>query len=401
MNPISVGFWGAFFGCAALAVIVCGLAFARSARRVAIRGGATAVLSAAYALAFLGWVPGVEGDALQRLRALTAVISAAVLAMLLFLLLGTFRRAAWKTAGPRLVAVLAVFAFGICSALPALHALRFAVAAAALAAAGALLSAVLSARRGERVGLLALAALPCVSLSMAGLDWYVFHPEGTPWQLLAASAVAGIGYLLCIATAMWTRYAYLIEVRKVMTHGSNYDPLSGMPLYAVGAPATDVFPGAAARPLGLVAISIANLKMLEDLHGRAAYNHAIFVCATRLRSLDFAGTELGRLADEGFLIVTRRPESGQQLIGQARQALKRLSRPVLLGTSRKAETFEEGEALWEPVLGIGVLLEAAEVPPELAIAGARDISRSAWAFSSCMGWYDEQEAAIAQIPLVD
>lgn len=401
MNALAVGFWGAFLGCAALSVIVSVLAFARSARRVAIRGGIAAFLSAAYALVFLGWVPGIEGEVLQRLRALIAIVSAAVLAMLLILLLGTFRNTVWKKAAPRLIGVLAVLAFGICSALSAFRALQFAVAAVALTAAGALLASILSARKGERVGWLALVALPFVSAAMGGLDWYVFHPQDTPWQLLALSAVAGMGYLLCIGIAMWTRYAYLLEVRKVMTHGPNYDPVSGMRSYGAEAPAADIFPAIEARPIGIVAISIGNLKMLEELHGRAAYNHAIFVCATRLRSLSLPGAELARLRDDGFLIITRRPERGQQLIDQARQSLKRLSRPVMLGTRGEVADIEIGGAIWEPLLGIGVLLEVADAPLELAIAGARDISRSACAFSSCMGWYDEAAAAIAQIPLKD
>jgi GGDEF domain-containing protein len=401
MNPIAIACWGAFLGCAAVAVIVFILAFARSARRVAFSGGVTALLSAAYALVFLGWVPVADGEVLQRLQALTAIVSAGVLAMLLFVLLGTFRQPAWRKAAPRSVGAATVLAFAISSALPAAHALQFAVGAAALTAAGALVASIASARRGERVGWLALAALPCVLIGMTGLDWYAYHPQSMPWQLLAASAVASVGYLLCIATAMWTRYAYMLEVRKVMTQGPNYDPVSGMRSYASGAAAAEIFPGADARPIGIVAISIGNLKMLEELHGRAAYNHAIFVCATRLRSLNLPGAELGRLQDDGFLIITRRPESGQQLIEQARQALKRLLRPVLLGTGREFEDIEVEGAIWEPALGIGVLMEAGDVRLEFALAGARDISRAAWAYSSCMGWYDEAAGAIEQIPLTD
>ena len=400
MDFIAVGFWGAFLGCAAMSVVVSILAFSRSARRVAIRGSVAALLSAGYAVVFLGWVPGIGGDALQRLRAMTAIVSAAVLVMFLFLLLGAFRKGPWSKVGPALVGALALLTFALCVVLPPPAALRLALAAGAVAAAGALVASVLSARRGERVGWLAVAALPCLGVAMAGLDFHVLHADGVPWQVHALSATTAMGYLLCIGTAMWTRYAYLLEVRKAMTYGPNYDPVSGLPIHGPGAPPSEFLAGSEERPIGLIVISIGNLPMLEELHGRGAYNHAIFACATRLRSLALAGVELARLQDEGFLLVARRPESGHQLIDQARQVVKRLSRPVLLGTSREAPDLERGGAVWEALLGVGVLLTN-EACLESSVAGARDISRSAFAFRSRMAWYDEAEGAIAEIPLSD
>jgi hypothetical protein len=38
-----------------------------------------------------------------------------------------------------------------------------------------------------------------------------------------------------------------------------------------------------AQSLGVVAVTLANLATLEALYGRAAYNHALYVSAGRLR----------------------------------------------------------------------------------------------------------------------
>lgn len=400
MGVIAVGFWGAFFGCAALSFVLSLLAFIRSARRVAVRGGVAALVSATYPLVFLGWIPGIAGETLQRLQALTAIASAAVLSLLLFLLLGTSRNSAWINKAASWVVLLAAATAAGCSFLSPENALRAALTAAALTTVCAIAVSIFSAVRGERAGWLALAALPCVSTAMGVLAWFALNPEDTPWQLHAIGVVAGIGYLVCIGTAMWTRYAYLLEVRKVMTQGPNYDPVSGLSSYQLGAeaPPAAVIDG---RPLGLLAISISNLRVMEELHGRAAYNHAIFVCASRLRSVVMPGSELWRLGEDGFLVLTRRPESGQQLIDQARRVLKRLSRPVILGISREMRDLEHEGAIWEAALGVGVLLEHSEVSLDMAVAGAVAMSRSAWSFPSCMAWYDEAQGVIAQLPFED
>ena len=50
----------------------------------------------------------------------------------------------------------------------------------------------------------------------------------------------------------------------------------------------------------------ANLYALEQLHGRAAFNHALFVCAGRLRRVVPQNVEMGRLGEDGFLPFIRR-----------------------------------------------------------------------------------------------
>jgi GGDEF domain-containing protein len=224
------------------------------------------------------------------------------------------------------------------------------------------------------------------------LDWIAIHPGYTGWSVHAISAVAGVAYLTCIAAAMWSRYAYLIEVRKVMAHGPHYDPVTWLPSFEAGNPVPDN----GTRPVGVIVVSIANLKMLEDLHGRASYNHALCACAARLRKCAFTGAELWRLREDAFVFVFRRVGDAEQLLDYSRIALRRITRPVKLGTNPNDP--ERSDAVWEPNAGVGVLVEAAQTPLEIVIAGARATSRTAWSYASRMAWYDEAGGEISELP---
>jgi GGDEF domain-containing protein len=208
----------------------------------------------------------------------------------------------------------------------------------------------------------------------------------------------GIVYLMCIAVAMWSRYAYLIEVSRVMTHGRNFDPVTSMPSYEAGQPMAEPFTGVEGRACGIIVVSISNLTMLEELHGRAAYNHALFVCASRLRRMALPGAELVRLREDAFVLVMRVPRDAAQVVDCARNVMQRLSRPVTLGMSREITALEESRATWEPSLGIGVLLDEPGADPSLTVAGARAVSRTAWSYPSRMAWFDEAAGTVNELP---
>jgi GGDEF domain-containing protein len=401
MESVAVAFWGAFFGCAAVAFAAALLAFTRSARRVALVGSLAAMLSALYTLVFLGWVPVDSRELLHRLQALIAIASGAGLAIALFLLLGTFRRPESIARASRVIAMLAVMGFALAWLAPAQDALGLASVVVAAVTAVALVAAAASARSGESAGWLTLAALLCASVSMAVLNWYAFRPDRTAWPMHAIAAVCGIAYLLCVAVAMWTRYAYLIEVSKVMTHGPNFDPVTRMPSYEAGQPMHELAHANPNEALAMLAVSISNMKMLEELHGRAAYNHALFLCATRLRRMALPGAELVRLREDGFLLVFRHAADPQVLVGYARSLMQRLSRPVILGTSRDIQQLEESGAIWIANVGIGVLMESTNAPLEVSAAGARAMSRTAWSYPSRMAWFDEAAGTIAELPATE
>lgn len=398
---MAVAFWGAFFGAVTISFVAAVLAFTRSARRVAQMASLTAVLSAVYALVFLGWVPVDNRDTLLRVQAHVAIGSTAILALLLFMLLGSFRNRLAVMLG-RLATLLVTGSVLVATwLLSPVHALKLAMLMEGFVAVAALVVAVGSARRGERSGMLSLAALPCVLVSVAGLAWHALYPGTASWQVHAASAIAGIAYLLCIATAMWSRYAYLIEVSQVMKHGPDFDPITRMPTGAeTAALVRDVFAEAAEHPCGVIAVAISNLKVIEQLQGREAYNHALFACGSRLRRLALPGVDLARLGDDGFLLLVREPRDAQQLTDCAEQVLARLARPVVLGTSRDLNALEASEATWTADVGVGLLMATAETEPEpeLALAGARAIARTAWSYPSRMGWFDHAAEEISEWP---
>jgi GGDEF domain-containing protein len=400
MSMLAVGFWGAFFGSVALSFVAALLAFTRSARRVALFGALSALFSAAYALVFLGWVPVDDRDTLLRLQAHVAAVTASFLGIMLFMLLESFRSPAGIVRSRVLLTSLAVLVIGAGWFLRAADALLVAVLMEAVTIVVGLAVSLHSAWRGERAGWLVLAALPCICVAAAALDWYAFRPDQTPWQVHAAAAVASMAYLLCMAVAMWSRFSYLIEVKTVMTHGPNFDPITRLPAHQrTGLQVGHSF-GTDGRPCGVIVVSIGNLGVVEALHGRAAYNHALFVCASRLRKLGLPGVELARLPEDAFLLLVRHPRDGQQLIDYAAQVKRRLSRPVTLGTSGELPQLEASGAAWEAKVGVGLLMAPAEMPPRLAIAQARAMSRSAWAYESGIAWYDKDAALISELPLM-
>jgi GGDEF domain-containing protein len=95
---------------------------------------------------------------------------------------------------------------------------------------------------------------------------------------------------------LWRRYSYLIELREVLAQGPRYDPVTRMQSDA----AIGHMVGLAflqqqqnpARPVVLIAIAIGNLSALGKLHGGATLNHALFVCAGRLRRCVPADVEM-------------------------------------------------------------------------------------------------------------
>lgn len=400
MNAISIGFWGAFFGSTALALSVALLAFWRAAPKVASTTSLAVLLSCAYAIVFLGWMPAVGDVLLVRLQALVGVVATAVLCLLLFILLGTFRTRQGQSRARRVVVALGLSASVALLALPPRVGLQFAVGVAFMVAGSAILVSVLSARRGERAGWFTLAGLPCICVGMAGLDWYALFPQATPWQVHVAGATGAMGYILCVGSAMWSRYAYLVEVANIVRLGPNFDPLSRMPTYADGGALQAAFSATRGRGYGVVVVSLSNLEVLEQLHGRGAYNHAVFVCASRLRKLGFAGVELVRLPEDSFALLTQHPHNPQQLVDQARRVLRRLTRPITLQTSQHPVDEPEG-TLWEASIGLGVVLEPSDCSLDIVITGARAIARSAWSYDSCMAWYDEASNSVCELPLDD
>jgi GGDEF domain-containing protein len=130
-------------------------------------------------------------------------------------------------------------------------------------------------------------------------------------------------------------------------------------------------------------------------------NHALFVCASRLRRCVPAGVEMGRLGDDGFLLLMRGSADPLRLVRIGRLVSDRLSRPVVLSTSPAGADLEAGQAQWVAQVGVGLLAATAQVRPSAAVTMARAMSRTAWSYASRVAWHDQASGRIAELPAVE
>jgi GGDEF domain-containing protein len=402
MEALAAGFWGAFFGTATLMLLISLVAFFRSQQRVALMAGLSALVSAAFVTAYLGWLP-LDGDAEARVLALVAMVAASVLALMLLSMLGLLRqrelaaRAAAALGGLTVLVVVIGWLLEPGQALVLSSVVAFAVGASML------LIALRSALRGDRLAWVTVLGVSCMLVALTGLSWTALN-RSVPWPVHAVSAVAAMAYLTVMGSALWSRYSYLLELSEVMKHGPAYDPVTRMRSHGeTGQLVGDVFfrREGEARPVGVIAVCIANLYALENLHGRAAFNHALFIYAGRLRRCVPQTVEMGRLGDDGFLFLLRNVHEMEALVPVARAIRARLSRPVALSTSRDGAGLERANTDWVAEIGIGVLGTSTQVRPSQAVATVRAMARTAWTFGSRLAFYDQKLGQIAELPLED
>jgi len=400
MHVVAIGFWGAFFGATVLLLIAALAAFAQSHHRVALIAALTALMSALFAVTYLGWLPVFNPDHDARLVAHVGICIAVTLALMLLLDLGLLRE---RDARRRILAGMAALAVTLVGAswlLNPRQAVTYGTVVAFAFALVALLVAIRSARRGDRIAWFGVLAAASLLLALAGGIWIALDRQGVPWQVHAASATAGMAYLVCIAAMMWQRYSYLIELREVLVQGPLYDPITRMQSTgATGHMIAQAFrrqQQTSTRPVTLIGVSIGNLYALEKLHGRAALNHALFVCAGRLRRCVPADMEVGRLFEDGFLLISRNAKDMDSFVKLGRELAERMSRPVTLRTSAGEEM--EGQTAWAAQVGVGLLASTAHAKPAAEVAKVRDMSRTAWSFASRVAWHDQGSEDIVELP---
>ncbi len=403
MTIVAVAFWGAFFGSAALMLAGSLVAYALSLQRVALQAGLTAVLSALFVVAYIGWLPIDDPGLEQRVLAHIAAVCSVLLGLMLLALLGMMRRPDRRRQALALTLGLAALVVGAGSLLEPRQALALACAVAFLVGSAGLVVCVRAALRGDRLAWLALSGVCFLMLALVSLSWIALA-QVTAWPLHVFSALCGMAYLGSFSAALWARYSYLFELREVMAHGPSYDPVTRMRSHIetgqlVGSVFEEV--DGQPQPVGVIAISIGNLYALEQLHGRGAANHALYVCASRLRRTVPAEVEMGRLAEDGFLLLTRKSVDSVRLVALARRVASRLATPVSLNTSDP--TAPEGNrASWVADVGVGVLAAATPlVQASTAVSMARAMSRTAWSFGSRIAWFDREIRQIAELPLTD
>jgi GGDEF domain-containing protein len=328
-----------------------------------------------------------------------AVASAVLLALMLLSTFGLLRERSSRRLALLLLSVAAALVLLAGWLLDAAEALAISSMAAFAVGTAMLVVTVRGARRGDRGGWSFVAGLVFVLVAVAVLSWIALT-RTTAWPMHALAALAAIAYLGVIAAVLWARYSYLLELAEVMSHGPNYDPVTRMRSHSeTGQMVGDAFFGRAAeaRPIGVIAICIGNLYALENLHGRAAFNHALFVCAGRLRRCVPQNVDMGRLGEDGFLLLVRNPaplESLAQLAGSIRE---RLVRPVNLSTRSDPASLDGPSTSWVAEAGVGVLLTSTQVRPSHAIATARAMARTAWSYPSRLAFFDPEAGQIAEL----
>lgn len=400
MDPVAIGFWGAFFGSAALVIAGSVLLFARNLRRAATIGAVSAAVPVFYVLAFLGWVGPAGQDASDRFVAHVTVVSGVVLSVMLLSLLGRLRskpfaqRAYLLLAGSAALTLAAGWTTSAFAALALSSLYSFAISAAALAV------AYHYAQQRRRMSTSALLGVLCIFVGALCLEAIALLRGDVHWIVHALAAVTGIIYMGIMSAALWLRVSYALELREVMALGPTYDTVTRMHAHSEAGKVVGAFlrKTGEAQSVGVIAVSISNLRVLESLHGRAAQNHALFVCASRLRSCAPMGAELCRLGDDGFLMLIRSPDDLQMLRQLARKIRERLLRPVGLTTRHELEPQDE-RTEWMPEIGVGIAVSDARMPAGNAVATARAISRTAWSFSSRMAYRDPEDNGVKEIEL--
>jgi GGDEF domain-containing protein len=387
MDKVAVAFWGAYFGTVALMLAAALAAFVRSLQRAALMAALSALLSGLFVIAYLGWLP-LQGAALQRTQAHIAVGATVTLGLMLLSLLGLLRR---RAIARRAFALMLTAGAVVLTVGWLLEPLESLVLGSLMALVVGLLNlglTIRSALRGDRLARVAMAGVFVMLVATAGLSWIAVKGDA-PWPLHALSAAAGMAYLATIATALWARYSYLLELSEVMAHGPSYDPVTRMRSHwETGQLVGDMFFGRdmVGTPLGVIAVTIANLRALENLHGRAACNHALFICASRLRRHVPAGVEMGRLGADGFLLLMRDAADSRRMVQLGRLVRERLSRPVVLSTRRSPANLEAGRTEWVADVGVGLLAAGDQLRPSQAVAAARRMSLTAWSYPSRLAW---------------
>lgn len=422
MDKLAFGFWGVYFGTAAVMLAGAALAFVRSLHRISLNAGLSATASSFFVVAFLGGLPIDDEDTLARVLAHIAMLVSGFLAYLLFSILGLLdsRKARLHTRLALTVLVLGVMAAGWL--LPSVPSLALSLGFAWTLGAVALAVSLRSVYRGDRLAWTAVLGVFFMLVAMLGLGWIALVRGQEPWPVHAVSALAGTAYLVTMAVALWTRYSYLIELHQVMAMGPSYDPVTRMRSHTeTGQMVGDIFrrrrdgpagPDAAADgappaphrsgpQVGVMVVSIGNLFALERLHGMAAVNHALFVCAGRLRRSVPAYVEMGRFSGDGFVLLLRDCNDSGQLIRLAHLVEKRLSKSVVLNTSLDAARRESEQTRWQAEIGVGVLLVSDPAARASSVlAACKAMSRAAMSYASRVAWLDQASGEAVELPVL-
>lgn len=382
MDALAAAFWGGFFTVATFMLAAAIGAAVRGFWRVAAVGATYSLVPALFVCAYIGLLPIASDAVYTRLLAHITVLGSVILTSQLLLLLRGYRKPA---ADHRVSLLLLLVGCGVLVvSWPMEPAWGLWLSNAYAFAHGFLLIglALVKARRGNSVAWVSVTGVLLALVSLGSLLWIAIHPSRVPVAVHGLAATSSLGYVAIMGWALWMRYVHALELKQVLAQGPSFDPVTRLPSHAhAGRLVGSFLRGGPAQRLGVIALAIANLAPLEALHGRAAYNHALYVCAGRLRRGAPLGAQLGRLGEDGFLVLVR-TDDVQLLKHVAARMRRALAQPINVGADLDAGEIEAESTEWVAEAGIGITLSAQPDAAGSAVATARVLSRAALAAAS-------------------
>jgi GGDEF domain-containing protein len=397
MHPVAAAFWGGFFTVAAFMLVAAIAAAAKGVRRVAAVGMTFSLLPALFICSYLGLLP-IDHGAAQRFLAHLNVLGAFALTSQLLLVLRGYRKpmADRPLQLGMLLAGLAVLA--VSWVMPPAAGFSLSYIYANALGLWLIAIALMKALRGNRVAWISAGAVSLALVSLGCVAWIFERGGAAPIALHAVAAVSSLSYIAIMGWTLWMRYAYALELKQVLAQGPSFDPVTRLPSHAhAGRLVGSFLRSGSAQPLGVVAVSLANLASLESLNGRAAYNHALYVSAGRLRRTAPMGAQLGRLGDDGFLVLLRTtdPELLKQVASKVRRAL---TQPIHVGADMDANEGDAVPTEWVADVGVGVTLSKEPDAAGSAVATARAMSRAALAATGRIVYSEGRDGPFHEVP---
>lgn len=402
MEKLAIGLWGCFYGASLL--VLCGAAFAysRSMHRIGVNAALSALAPVAVVTVFLVGLPIANRDAQLRLIACLTVVVSCVLVYQLLNILGLLQNGKRRLHTKILFLLIGAAALCVSWLLEPLDAMLMCKLVAIAMAVFASGVSIRKALRGDTLAWVVVLAVATVVTAYVCLSYGALHPEHWTWQLQSISAAAALAYMVALAGITLLRYAYVLELKKVMEFGPAYDPITRLRSHSeTGQMARGIFNKLPHNnePLGVIVLTIANLYALEKLHGIASVNSALFLIASRLKLSLPARVEIGRLGFDGFLLIMRNCSDCHRLVDLAHDLSWRLHKSATLKTNPDAKLLETAQMVWTAQVGIGVLhVKKVETSSFDAITMARNMSRTAISYASRIAWFDHASGEITELP---
>ena len=402
MQTLAIGMWGFFFGASLLVLAGAVFAFSRSMYRIGVNAALATICPVFVISAFFGILPIPDRNDLLRFLAHITVVVGCLLVYQLLNTLGTLTTTATRKRAKLLFTAVCVVALSASWFLRADDALRLCGGVVFLMAVYAWGVSIRNALSGDKLAWVAVIAVASVVSSYFGLSFGVLNPDQWTWPIHALSAGAATGYTLTLGFIVWQRYAFMLELKKVMVYGPAYDPVTRMRSHEKTAQlARQIFDQhlRAGEPLGVIVLTIANLYALEKLHGAAAVNSALFLTATRLKRALPSRVEVGLSGSDGFLIIMRNCSDTGRLIMLAHELNQHLHQSVKLTTNPEIEQLETASTVWQAQIGIGALhVKTPGTSYLFAITMGRKLARTAISYASRVAWFDHSSGEIVELP---